>query len=65
MISGDSITGTAADARAVLDNITAAGVDLMDVVRVLENDGVAKFVASWRQLLGSYPGSPRPHNERQ
>lgn len=58
VISGDSITGTAADARAVLDNISAAGVELKDVVRTLEDDGVAKFVASWRQLLGSYPAPP-------
>ncbi|AGP64650.1 transaldolase [Mycobacterium intracellulare subsp. yongonense 05-1390] len=58
VISGDSITGTAADARAVLDNIGAAGVELKDVVRTLEDDGVAKFVASWRQLLGSYPAPP-------
>jgi transaldolase len=65
VVSGDSITGTAADARAGLDDISAAGVELEDVVRVLEDDGVANFAASWRQLLGSYPGPPDPHKEHQ
>lgn len=65
VITGDNVTGTATEARAVLDNISAAGVDLMDVVRGLENDGVANFEASWRQLLGSYPGPDRPQQEHQ
>jgi transaldolase len=41
----------------VLDDISTVGVDLADVFAVLENDGVAKFVASWRQLLDAYPRS--------
>lgn len=65
VITGDNVTGTATEARAVLDNISATGVDLMDVVRGLENDGVANFEASWRQLLGSYPGPARPQQEHQ
>lgn len=60
VVTGDSITGTATGAQTMLDSISAAGVDLMDVVRMLENDGVAKFEASWRQLLGSYPAPPHP-----
>ena len=28
------------------------GIDLADVTRFLEADGVAKFAASYRQLLG-------------
>lgn len=56
VIGGDSITGTAVGAQTALDNVSAAGVDLKDVVRVLEDNGVANFEASWRQLLGSYPG---------
>ena len=35
----------------------AHGVDLSDVFGVLENDGVATFAASWRQLLDAYPTS--------
>jgi len=57
VIVGDSITGTATDAQSVLDRVSAVGVDLEDVFSVLENDGVAKFAASWRQLLDAYPGS--------
>ena len=41
----------------VLDDVSAVGVDLADVFAVLENDGVAKFAASWRQLLDAYPTS--------
>ncbi|OBG33118.1 transaldolase [Mycobacterium alsense] len=65
VIRGDSISGTAAEAHAVLENIGAVGVDLDDVVRVLENNGVANFAASWRQLLASYPGPPQPREGHQ
>jgi transaldolase len=54
VVVGDSITGTASGAQTVLDDISAVGVDLADVFTVLENDGVAKFAASWRQLLDAY-----------
>jgi transaldolase len=57
VIVADSITGTATHAQTVLDRITAVGVDLADVFAVLENDGVAKFATSWRQLLDAYPTS--------
>lgn len=65
VIRGDSITGTAADAQAVLDSVSAAGVDLTDVVTVLENEGVANFEASWRRLFESYPGPPHPYREHR
>ena len=41
----------------MLDNVSAAGVDLSDVFGVLENDGVAKFATSWQQLLDAYRAS--------
>jgi transaldolase len=41
----------------VLDDVSAVGVDLEDVFSLLEDDGVAKFAASWRQLLDAYPTS--------
>jgi transaldolase len=59
VIDGDSITGTATDAQAVLDDVSAVGVNLADVFAVLEEDGVAQFAASWRQLLDAYPPSAR------
>ncbi|MFO7549612.1 MAG: transaldolase [Acidimicrobiia bacterium] len=40
-----------ADARGSLARFSQVGVDYDDVVRVLEEEGVDKFVASWRELL--------------
>jgi transaldolase len=57
VIVGDSITGTATDAQRVLEKVRAVDGDLEDVSGVLENDGVAKFAASWHQLLDAYPTS--------
>ena len=39
----------------MFDDVSAVGVDLTAVFTVLENDGVAKFAASWRQLLDACP----------
>ncbi|MDP8978039.1 MAG: transaldolase [Actinomycetota bacterium] len=39
-------------ARAVFDEVAAAGVDYDDVTRVLEAEGVRKFADSFDQLLG-------------
>ncbi|MDD4867442.1 MAG: transaldolase, partial [Mycobacterium sp.] len=50
-VKGDTVSGTAAAARTVFEDLQAVGVDLTDVFRVLENEGVDKFVASWDQLL--------------
>jgi transaldolase len=51
VITGDTVTGTAAAAQEVFDNLEAAGIDLADVFVVLENEGVEKFEASWNELL--------------
>ncbi len=43
----------AADGRAaaaVLAQVEAVGVDLVDVFETLESEGVSKFVASWKEL---------------
>jgi transaldolase len=52
VISGDTIRGTAASAQGVFDSLAAAGIDLPDVFVVLEDEGVEKFIDSWKQLLG-------------
>jgi transaldolase len=57
VIVADSITGSTTDAQGVLDDVSAVGVDLSDVFGVLENQGVATFATSWRQLLDAYPTS--------
>jgi transaldolase len=53
VISGDTITVNIADAHAALSAISAAGVDLKDVVSLLEREGVEKFISSWENLLGA------------
>jgi transaldolase len=51
VITGDTVTGTAAAAQEIFDNLVAAGIDLADVFVVLEDEGVAKFEVSWNELL--------------
>jgi transaldolase len=51
VITGDTITGRAGEAQAVFDELTAVGVDLPDVFKVLEDEGVEKFEKSWLELL--------------
>jgi transaldolase len=50
-IEGDTIRGRYDEARAHLAALKEAGVDFDDVVRVLEEEGVQKFEASWTELL--------------
>lgn len=50
VVTGDTVTGAYADARAVMDGLAAVGIDFDDVTRVLEEEGVAKFIASWKEL---------------
>jgi transaldolase len=51
VITGDTVTGTAAAAQEVFGKLEAAGIDLADVFVVLENEGVEKFEASWNELF--------------
>ena len=51
VITGDTVTGTASAAQQVFDKLSAVGIDLVDVFEVLESEGVAKFEASWKDLL--------------
>lgn len=48
---GDTVTGTQADAQRVVDGLAALGIDLDEVTDQLEREGVAKFEASWTELL--------------
>jgi transaldolase len=50
VIRGDTVRGWYDDARAALEALAPLGVDYDDVVRVLEEEGVDKFVASWGEL---------------
>jgi transaldolase len=50
-VTGDTVSGTAAQAQEVFDQLEAIGIDLTDVFLVLENEGVQKFEESWTELL--------------
>ena len=52
-VRGDTLTGTADEARAVFEQLAAVGIELDDVVSVLEREGVDKFVDAWQELLDS------------
>ena len=56
VITGDTVSGTATDAQAMFDKLTAIGIDLPDVFKVLEDEGVDKFEKSWLELLEATQG---------
>jgi transaldolase len=49
-VTGNTITDRYDDARRVLEQLAAAGVDFDDVTRQLEREGLAKFENSWNEL---------------
>ena len=55
-VRGDTVRATYDDARAHMAALKDAGVDYDDVVRVLEDEGVEKFAASWKGMLDSITG---------
>jgi len=56
VITGDTITGTAAASQQVFDAIAAVGVSLPEVFEKLETEGVDKFEVSWNELLEAISG---------
>ncbi len=52
-ISGDTITGNYEDARAVLASLEALGISYNEVVQLLEQEGVDKFIVSWNELVAT------------
>lgn len=52
-ITGDTVTSAYADARERLERLASLGIDLGEVTAELEDQGVAKFEASWSELLAS------------
>ena len=52
-LHGYTIEGTYDQSRHVFAQLEALGVHYNDVVRVLEEEGVQKFAASWEELLES------------
>ena len=50
---GETVRSTYSDAHQLFDELASLGVDYDDVVRVLEEEGVEKFEASWNELIDS------------
>jgi transaldolase len=50
-VKGDQVRPHYEDARAVMRSLREAGVDYDDVISTLEEEGVEKFVKSWKELL--------------
>ena len=51
VITGDTVAGKAEESQALFDQLSAVGIDLTDVFKVLEDEGVEKFEKSWLELL--------------
>ncbi|MGW1799276.1 transaldolase [Streptomyces sp. NPDC001984] len=52
-ITGDTVTRGYAQARADLEAVERLGISYDEVVRQLENEGVAKFEVAWNDLLAA------------
>ncbi len=50
-VRGDGVSGKGDEAQALFDELSAVGIDLPDVFRVLEEEGVDKFKKSWAELV--------------
>jgi transaldolase len=53
VLRGDTVRGSYEAAHEVMNRLHAAGIDMTDVVKVLEDEGVEKFESSWNDLLES------------
>jgi transaldolase len=53
VIAGDTVTPNYGHARKIMAALADVGIDMADVTRVLEEEGVDKFATSWNDLLGS------------
>jgi transaldolase len=52
-LRGDTVHGTYEAARQVFTDLAGLGISYDDVVKVLEDEGVEKFAASWKEFLGT------------
>ena len=48
---GNTMSGSFEEARAHLTALSRLGVDMPSILNELERDGVAKFEASWNDLI--------------
>jgi transaldolase len=52
-VLGDQVTTKYGEAKQVMDDLAKVGIDYDDVIEVLENEGVDKFVKSWDELTAT------------
>ena len=52
-VNGDQVTSHYADAESVLAAVDQLGISYDEVTQQLEDEGVAKFIDSWHDLLGT------------
>ena len=65
-LRGDTVRGSYDEARKVFEDLAELGISYDDVVEVLEEEGVAKFAASWQELFDSIRSEmDRPQMGRQ
>jgi transaldolase len=57
VVTGDTVTGTYTEANNTLDALEKLGISYNEVVAILESEGLDKFVASWKELLGDVEGA--------
>jgi len=55
-LRGDTVSGTAAEAQEVFDQLASVGIDFEDVLLALEHEGVDKFKNSWTELVETVSG---------
>ncbi len=53
VVRGDTVSGSYDAARDTMAALAAAGIDVADVTKLLETEGVEKFEQSWEALLSS------------
>ena len=55
-VLGDVVTGKAGEGSAILERLGELGIDWLDVLQVLEHEGVDKFKKSWTELVETVSG---------
>jgi transaldolase len=55
-VTGDTVTGRGDEAQQVFDRLEGVGIDFLDVLEVLEHEGVDKFKKSWTELVETVSG---------
>ncbi|MFS3129527.1 transaldolase [Nocardioides sp. Bht2] len=51
VVEGDTVSGRSAESTQVLTDLAAVGIDMADVLGLLEREGVEKFITSWDELV--------------